>query len=103
VTAIQEYLVPLGVKVATPSTGVAGGYFIWITLPPPLRAADIVERAQKEENLCLARGDLFQVGGETSGPAHRFGDSLRLCFAWEEPHQLIEGVRRLARVLQSVL
>ncbi|KAJ5204736.1 uncharacterized protein N7498_005615 [Penicillium cinerascens] len=101
--AIQEHLVPLGVKVATPSTNVTGGYFIWITLPPPLRAVDIVERAQKEQNLRLARGDLFQVAGEASGPADRFGDKLRLCFAWEEPRHLTEGVRRLARVLQAVV
>lgn len=79
----------------------AGGYFIWITLPSPLRAADIVERAQKEQNLRLARGDVFQVAGELSGPADRFGDSLRLCFAWEEPRHLTEGVRRLARVMQG--
>ena len=90
-------------KVATPSTNVTGGYFIWITLPPPLRAVDIVERAQKEQNLRLARGDLFQVAGEASGPADRFGDKLRLCFAWEEPRHLTEGVRRLARVLQAVV
>jgi DNA-binding transcriptional MocR family regulator len=96
-------LVPLGVKAATPSTGVMGGYFVWITLPAPLRATDIVERAQKEQNLCLAGGDLFRVADETSGPADRFGDKLRLCFAWEEPRHLTEGVRRLARVLQMAL
>lgn len=86
----------------TPSTTVAGGYFIWITLPPPLRAADIVQRAQEEENLRLAPGDLFQVACEPQ-TAHKFTGNIRLCFAWEELHHLTEGVRRLARVLDRAL
>lgn len=62
-----------------------------------------MERAQKEQNLCLARGDVFQVDDETAGPTDRFGDCIRLCFAWEEPRHLTEGVRRLARVMQTAV
>lgn len=100
--AIQEYLVPLGATVASPSETVAGGYFIWITLPPPLLAADIVKRAQQEESLRLAPGTLFEAGSPQP-PSDRFAGCLRLCFAWEEPRHLTEGVRRLARVLKHAL
>ncbi|GLI71865.1 valine--pyruvate aminotransferase [Penicillium ochrochloron] len=99
--AIEEYLVPLGATVASSET-VAGGYFIWLTLPPPLLAADIVQRAQQEENLRLAPGTLFEAGSPQP-PSDRFANCLRLCFAWEEPRHLTEGVRRLARVLKHAL
>ena len=98
--AIEEFLVPRGVTVAAPSATV-GGYFIWITLPAPLRAADVVRRAAEEEKLRLAPGDLFQVAGDQL-LTQRFGDNIRLCFAWEELHHLAEGVSRLARVLDRM-
>jgi DNA-binding transcriptional MocR family regulator len=102
-SAVQEHLVPLGVTVAQASTTVAGGYFIWITLPSPLLAADVVARAQKEENLRLAPGTQFQVQGDPEAANDRFASHIRLCFAWEEPRHLTEGVRRLARVLKRSL
>ncbi|KAJ5162639.1 Pyridoxal phosphate-dependent transferase major region subdomain 1 [Penicillium coprophilum] len=99
-SAIHEHLVPLGVTVPAPAAA-AGGYFLWIGLPAPLLAADVVKRAQSEENLRLCAGDLFQV------PDHHltegFADHLRLCFAWEEPRHLTEGMRRLARVLHRLV
>lgn len=100
--AIQKYLVPLGATVPSASENVTGGYFIWVALPSPLLAADIVQRAQEEENLRLAPGTLFEVGSPQP-PSDRFAGYLRLCFAWEEPRHLTEGVRRLARVLKHAL
>lgn len=100
-TAIKEHLVPLGV--AIPSKTVAGGYFIWITLPSPLRAADVVRKAQLEESLRLAPGDLFRVPREAEADSGRFADTIRLCFAWAELPDLSEGVRRLARVIDALL
>ncbi|KAJ5082703.1 hypothetical protein N7532_011746 [Penicillium argentinense] len=102
-SAVQEHLVPLGVTVAQASTTVAGGYFIWITLPSPLLAAAVVVRAQKEENLRLAPGTQFQVQGDPEVANDRFASHIRLCFAWAEPRHLTEGVRRLARVLKRSL
>jgi DNA-binding transcriptional MocR family regulator len=99
-SAIKEHLVPLGVTVPAP-TAAAGGYFIWLTLPAPLRASDVVQRAQAEEKLRLAAGDLFQIPGDAKAGA--FSDHLRLCFAWEEQPHLEEGVRRLARVLKRIV
>ncbi|KAJ5937655.1 hypothetical protein N7454_003997 [Penicillium verhagenii] len=101
--AIEEHLAPLGVSFEAPTNGVAGGYFIWLTLPAPLRAADVVKRADCDENLRLAAGDVFQVAGDTEAASDRFTNHLRLCFAWVEPRDLTEGVRRLARVLKQML
>lgn len=100
-SAIQEHLVPRGVSVKAPPSTI-GGYFIWLTLPDPLRATDVVRRAQEEEKLRLAPGDLFQVAEDSQTMTSRFGGNLRLCFAWEEAGHLIEGVRRLARVLDRM-
>ena len=97
--AIDQDLIPRGVTTVASSSPIAGGYFIWITLPTPLRAADIVQRAQEEEALRLAPGDLFQVAGDADASSGRFHNSIRLCFAWEEPANGQEGVRRLARLL----
>lgn len=102
-TAIKEHLVSLGVAVDIPSDTVAGGYFIWITLPSPLRAADVVRNAQLEENLRLAPGDLFRVPREAEADSGRFSNTIRLCFAWAELPDLSEGVRRLARVIGALL
>lgn len=75
---------------------------MWIGLPCPLRAEDIVARAQSEENLRLAPGTLFQVHGDPDASKDRFASHIRLCFAWAEPRHLTEGVRRLSRVLKRV-
>ncbi|KAJ5613968.1 hypothetical protein N7528_007622 [Penicillium herquei] len=101
--AIKEHLVPLGVTLPAASTPVAGGYFIWITLPAPLVAVDVAERAQKEENLRLAPGNLFQVAEGNVQTGARFTNNLRLCFAWEEPRHLTEGIRRFARVVERMV
>ncbi|KAJ5901764.1 Pyridoxal phosphate-dependent transferase major region subdomain 1 [Penicillium taxi] len=101
--AIQKYLVPLGASADAPSATVAGGYFIWITLPSPILAADVVKRARDEENLTLGSGTVFQVAADLQLATNRFQDSLRLCFAWEEPGNLTEGVRRFGRVLARLI
>lgn len=99
--AIQEHLEPLGIT-APVSSPVAGGYFIWISLPAPLSAVEVVKRAQTDENLRLAPGTLFQVAGGSDAASDRFQENIRLCFAWEEPRHLTEGVRRLARVVERM-
>lgn len=76
---------------------------MWISLPSPLRAVDIVAQAQADENLRLAPGTLFQVQGDPDGATDRFASQIRLCFAWAEPSHLTEGVRRLSRVLERAL
>ncbi|KAF7717172.1 Uncharacterized protein PECH_004024 [Penicillium ucsense] len=99
---IQEHLAPLGVTVEASSGSTVGGYFIWVSLPAPLLAVDVVSAAQEQENLRLASGTLFEVGSPQP-PSDRFTGCLRLCFAWEDPRHLGEGMRRLARVVRHLL
>ncbi|KAG0158583.1 hypothetical protein PDIDSM_6098 [Penicillium digitatum] len=99
-SAVLEHLVPLGVTVPAPGPA-AGGYFMWIGLPAPLIAADVVQLAQSDEKLRVSPGHVFQVPGDRVID-EGFADHLRLCFAWEEPPHLTEGIRRLARVLNRM-
>lgn len=51
--AVHEKLAPLGVFVAQSESEVVGGYFMWLTLPHPLRGAVLVQRAEDEENVIV--------------------------------------------------
>ncbi|KAH9883794.1 Aspartate/tyrosine/aromatic aminotransferase [Xylariomycetidae sp. FL2044] len=85
---------------------VFGGYFVWISFPargdssssrliPPMQA--VAERCRREEELMIGAGGLFEVHGDED--AVRFERDLRLCFAWEDEADLVEGVERLGRVI----
>ncbi|GAD99553.1 aminotransferase, putative [Paecilomyces variotii No. 5] len=102
-SAIQEHLLPLGVTIPPNPHEAAGGYFIWLDLPQPLRASDLAERAMAEENLLIATGDMFQVPGEDSPDHDDFEHSVRICFAWEELDNLTEGIQRLAAVVRRAM
>lgn len=43
---------------------------------------------------------MFQVKGDEK--AVQFPHSIRLCFAWEEERDLVEGVARLGRAVESL-
>ncbi|KAJ8194276.1 hypothetical protein LV163_000069 [Aspergillus fumigatus] len=101
-SSIRKHLLPLGVGLPD-SSEVVGGYFIWVRLPSPLRAADIVQLAQKTQNLRVAAGEIFQIPGDSVDRGNDFHDFLRLCFAWSEEDQLAEGVRRLGCVIHDAL
>lgn len=118
--AVARKLEPLGVSVVEQaptqgSGGLAGGYFVWLTLPEPLRGSTVAEKAKAEENLIVAPGEIFEVpGGVDQSPEHsdakhfheeagHFPKSLRLCFAREEVDLLDEGVDRLSRVISNLM
>jgi DNA-binding transcriptional MocR family regulator len=101
--AIQEDLLPLGVTMPQADRNVAGGYFIWLTLPHGLSAEALAERTLSEESLVIAPGPLFKVQGEDLGREMKFESDLRLCFSYLEENLMVEGVRRLAKVLRRVL
>ncbi|KAF2461925.1 pyridoxal phosphate-dependent transferase [Lineolata rhizophorae] len=113
VAAMHEHLVPLGARLPQSDRQVAGGYFVWVTLPAALDGATIAERARDDENLIVAQGALFEVpgsggGGDADGHdapenAITFPHDVRLCFAWEAEDALEEGVIRLARVMKKML
>jgi DNA-binding transcriptional MocR family regulator len=98
--AVEEHLLPLGLTMPQPNNKVAGGYFIWLTLPESLNATSIVQRALEEENLTIIAGPRFKVDGDEKNEATRFERDLRLCYAWEDVNHLTEGVWRLAQVIE---
>lgn len=102
VDAVQEELVPLGVRVKERSlegSEVFGGYFVWLKLPEGVSATVVVGRCKEEENLVVAPGTIFEVMGDKS---LEFGDCIRLCFSYEGLDELKEGVERLGRVLKRI-
>ena len=84
-SALREYL-PAGCAFALP----AGGFFLWVALPPGLTASRLLPVAERHA-----------VG---FAPGHRFctdGDdrSLRLCFSLYDEASLVEGARRLGAAI----
>jgi DNA-binding transcriptional MocR family regulator len=55
VQAIDKHLIPLGVGIPQTDREVVGGYFIWMTLPSPLKGAVLAQRAKEEENVVVAQ------------------------------------------------
>lgn len=88
--ALDE-LRPLGLDFERPQ----GGYFIWVTLPAPLKADELLPRAL-EKGVRFQPGNLFSPNGTQP-------DKVRLCFAFYEEAELREGVRRLGEVLRDAL
>jgi DNA-binding transcriptional MocR family regulator len=97
--AINMYLIPLGVSMTT-SEKMAGGYFMWFSLPQPLLAVQVAANAQEAANLIVAHGNLFEVYGDEKSA--KFDNQIRVCFAWESEDNLEEGIRRLGRVIQQM-
>jgi GntR family transcriptional regulator/MocR family aminotransferase len=88
--AIRAYL-PADCQFITPQ----GGLFIWLRLPEPFSATDLLSSA-------MAAGVEFAPGNRFfSDPAE--GDRyLRLNFAVETPERIREGIRRLGLVLAEL-
>jgi hypothetical protein len=71
VEVINKELIPLGVRLPQTDRDIVGGYFIWLTLPSPLKGAVLAQRAKDEENVVVA-----QVSTEheyAPSLSHRFG------------------------------
>lgn len=103
--AVHEHLDRFGVEVldSNPTDGggrAYGGYFVWITFPRGPKAQSIAKRALEDENLIVPPGEMFQVRGDEKGA--QFPNSVRLCFAWEEECDLVDGVARLGRAVESL-
>ena len=97
--AVEEHLVPLGVSLPQRDRKVMGGYFIWLQLPRDLQADEVATRAREDEELAIAPGSVSAVWGDEQ--AVDLGRNVRLSFAWEKEEVLVEGVARLAKVIQA--
>lgn len=55
VEVVNKELIPIGVRLPQTDRAVVGGYFIWLTLPEPLKGAVLAQRAKEEENVIVAQ------------------------------------------------
>jgi 2-aminoadipate transaminase len=88
--ALQRYF-PTGVSWTAPQ----GGLFLWVTLPEPVDAADILKPAIAE-NVAFVPGSAFFADGS----GH---NTFRLNFSNARPERINEGIRRLGTVLERGL
>ena len=126
--AVYECLSPLGASLPFPRAdvrglyaeagevppglppAVAGGYFLWVRLPPGVSAAALAARAEERarvavqvEGMCLVPEVAGTSGAVGGGPGGEGDGHVRLCFAWEDERVLAEGIKRLAEVLRDML
>jgi 2-aminoadipate transaminase len=71
----------------------AGGFFVWVTLPPGIDAKAMLPRAVTAR-VAYVPGTAFFADGFGAG-------SMRLSFCYPTPERIREGVRRLASVLEQ--
>jgi 2-aminoadipate transaminase len=88
--ALEEHM-PAGVAWTRPG----GGMFVWVTLPMGFDATALLESAV-QAGVAYVPGAPFCVDGSGA-------NSLRMTFAREGPEKIVEGVRRLARVIRERL
>lgn len=104
VSTMRSRLIPLGVTFSPDPERPAlfGGYYVWMKLPVPLSADQVCQKALETQSLTLGNGNLFAIpGGDSSCTDLR--RNLRLCFMWEDDERLVEGIERLAVVIESLL
>ena len=70
-----------------------GGYFLWLTLPEDVDAADLHAAALEEKVAFIPGPDFMLEGGRSS---------LRLSFASVPPDQIGDGVARISRALERL-
>lgn len=85
--AALEAHMPPGVSWTRPK----GGVFVWLTLPPPRRATEVVQQA-RQANLMVLGGDPFFAEFPT-------GQHLRLAFSYVSPPKIREGIEILGQIL----
>lgn len=101
--AIKEHISPFGVELlesSLPEENTYGGYFVWLDTPKGLPSELVAKVAKEEENLIIASGNMFEVHGDEASV--KFDTNIRLCFSWEPEEDIVEGVKRLARVLRKI-
>ena len=103
VKAIHQYL-PSDVRLresGVKGEDVYGGFFVWFSVPGlGVPTSIVAQAAQKEEQLVIASGQIFETHGDNDGPT--FEEEIRLCFAWEPVEDLVEGVKRLGGLMEKV-
>jgi 2-aminoadipate transaminase len=71
-----------------------GGLFIWATLPDFIDTEDLLAKAIQQENVAFVPGSAAYVDG-------RGGSSMRLNFSAVSENDILEGVRRIGKVIDE--
>ncbi|KAK2762138.1 hypothetical protein FQN54_001145 [Arachnomyces sp. PD_36] len=112
ISAVRTHLLPLGVSLPSKQSSppeldidMAGGYFVWLKLPEPLRAKEVAKRCLDEEEVIVAQGGIFEVKVDkgVEGGRNCFERFVRVCFAWESEDRLDEGIERMGRVVGRMI
>jgi 2-aminoadipate transaminase len=85
---LREFM-PEGVKWTEPE----GGLFLFVTLPPSMDAAKLLERAIKK-NVAFVCGSVFYCNSEGQ-------NTMRLNFSYTGPEDTCKGVSRLADAIRE--
>jgi 2-aminoadipate transaminase len=72
----------------------SGGLFIWATLPEFIDTGDLLAKALREERVAFVPGSAAYVDG-------RGGSSMRLNFSGADVNDIVEGVRRIGKVVDE--
>ncbi len=88
-TSTLEQSFPAGSSWSRPQ----GGYFVWLELPDGVTTAEVMSRAEPA-GVAFVRGEDFFPRGSGLGRS-----SARLAFSYESPARIVEGVERLAALV----
>lgn len=100
-SAVLQYLVPLGIIPPANQYNVGGGFFLWLELPKALTSTDVVTAA-RQDGVLIAYGTVSALP-EGNDALSDYRDYIRLCFAWADEDRLAEGVIILAGTLKRLL
>lgn len=88
IRCFREHM-PEGVKWTEPE----GGLFLFVTLPPSMDAAKLLERAIRK-NVAFVCGSVFYCNNEGQ-------NTMRMNFSYTGPSDTCEGIRRLAEAIRE--
>jgi len=89
--ATMEAEMPEGVRWTRPR----GGLFLWVEVPESLDARELLAASLEEDVAFVPGGSFFPNGGHEN--------TMRLNFSAMPEARIVEGVRRLARVIRNAL
>ncbi|MBD3664836.1 PLP-dependent aminotransferase family protein [Sulfitobacter aestuariivivens] len=82
---------PEGVEWTRPE----GGMFIWVTLPPGMDAAEVLQHALTHQRVAFVPGQAFHADGSGA-------NTLRLSFSLADEAEISEGISRLGQAIRAV-
>jgi 2-aminoadipate transaminase len=86
-----EQVMPTEVRWTRPQ----GGFFVWLTLPKPLEARQVLEHAHQHD-ITFLTGEPFFAQGD--GTRH-----IRLPFSFIPPSDMADGIHELAHIIRDLL